>query len=714
MAKNFSLALNMILNSAEYTQGLNKMQGVTQSWANKLTGFIAGAFAISSITSFVKSAIAGYNETAQANAKMNAVLISTQGIAGVTAESIKKMTAGLSDKTLFSKTALTDAAAVLLIFTKIGKEAFPQVLQSAANMSTVFGTDLQSSIIKIGKAMNSPAIGLKALTRSAGLFTETQQEMIKKLERSGDLMGAQKLILAELKTKFDGTAEAAAKAGTGPIEMITKKFMALKKAVGEAIITNDDFQKSLIAIADTLNDVVYSALNNNMSEMESWQVLLEAIFGSSDGGKEVKAMIDFYKTQENLGIDDVSIKKKQQAQIEQDQKDSIQRQVANEKDGKLSKDLLRMNIRDLEDEVTVSKPKKFDDPGADIWIKKAKQLKVYKDLYDELLGAEKQANKPKGPKSDEELENEKKALEEAAKVRKDAYDKQITELDNFKNRILISLTDRLTAEYITESVFKDEELALNLKYLQLKLAQEKNYGQDSTKTLLEISQARLKIMKSDLMSGGAIGGNSVKSNIETPKQSNELKGLGVGGSVSNAIQKVAEVEQAQARLDKLNNSLKDWAADANNALASFSTETITASFTALAESVVGVGDGFKDFGYKVLQAIGQFLIKMGEQMVITALLFLAFDGLIKNPATAWIALGVGVAAIAAGAMFSAMGKKGLSGSGASSGGGGSSASSSNSGYSNSKQEDPKVVFEIKGTTLVGVLDNLNTRKNNFK
>jgi hypothetical protein len=70
------------------------------------------------------------------------------------------------------------------------------------------GSDLQSSILQVGKALNSPVQGVSALAESGIQFTETQKKMIAGLVRVGNVAGAQSIILKELETQFGGQAEA--------------------------------------------------------------------------------------------------------------------------------------------------------------------------------------------------------------------------------------------------------------------------------------------------------------------------------------------------------------------------------------------------------------------------------------------------------------------------------------------------------------------------
>ena len=65
----------------------------------------------------------------------------------------------------------------------------------------------------LGKALNDPIKGITALSRAGVTFTQGQKDQIKTLVESGNLLGAQKIIMGELEAQVGGTAEATATAG---------------------------------------------------------------------------------------------------------------------------------------------------------------------------------------------------------------------------------------------------------------------------------------------------------------------------------------------------------------------------------------------------------------------------------------------------------------------------------------------------------------------
>jgi hypothetical protein len=98
----------------------------------------------------------------------------------------------------------------LLTFTKVTGTQFDKAQVAILNLSTRLGTDLTSASVQVGKALNDPIKGVTALGRAGVQFTAQQKEQIAALVESGDVAGAQTIILQELETQFGGAAEAAA------------------------------------------------------------------------------------------------------------------------------------------------------------------------------------------------------------------------------------------------------------------------------------------------------------------------------------------------------------------------------------------------------------------------------------------------------------------------------------------------------------------------
>jgi hypothetical protein len=185
---------------------------------------------------FIKQSVDSAMEAQEVMAQLDAVLVSTGGAAGVTSEQAIELADSFQQVTKFSDETILAGENMLLTFTNIGKDVFPAATETMLNMSQALGQDVKNSAIQLGKALNNPIQGVSALRKVGVQFTDDQEKMIKSLVESGDLMGAQTLILKELQTEFGGSAEAAGKTFAGQLEILKNQFDEVKESVGMAVI----------------------------------------------------------------------------------------------------------------------------------------------------------------------------------------------------------------------------------------------------------------------------------------------------------------------------------------------------------------------------------------------------------------------------------------------------------------------------------------------
>jgi len=170
--------------------------------------FSAITFALKSFVGGVSGMVTGAIDAQKSGAKLDAVLASTGGAAGVTGDEIRRLAGDLQLVTDFEDDATIAEAGVLATFTQIKGDVFKGAIVSAQNLSAVMGQDLQSSVVQIGKALNDPIKGIQALSRVGVSFTEQQKAQIAQMTKAGNIAGAQAIILKELQTEFGGAAEA--------------------------------------------------------------------------------------------------------------------------------------------------------------------------------------------------------------------------------------------------------------------------------------------------------------------------------------------------------------------------------------------------------------------------------------------------------------------------------------------------------------------------
>jgi phage host-nuclease inhibitor protein Gam len=198
--------------------------------------FLTTAAVIGGFGEALKFSIGQASEAESVNAKLAAVLQSTGGAAGMSAEELDNMATSLSQLSTYDDEAIKSSEALLLTFTNIGENVFPDATKAILDMSTALGQDLQSSTIQLGKALNDPIAGITALSRVGVSFTQDQKALIKTLVDTGDTLGAQKIILAELNKEFGGQALAASKTYAGQMSQLKNEIGNLGEAVGNDLL----------------------------------------------------------------------------------------------------------------------------------------------------------------------------------------------------------------------------------------------------------------------------------------------------------------------------------------------------------------------------------------------------------------------------------------------------------------------------------------------
>ncbi|WP_299589739.1 hypothetical protein, partial [uncultured Microbulbifer sp.] len=128
----------------------------------------------------------------------------------LSSEELQNLAGTMQQLTTFGDEAVMEMEALLLTFTNIQGEVFKRATPAILDMSVAMGTDLRSSAVQLGKALNDPIKGISALSRTGIQFTDAQKSTIEALVESGRTAEAQGLILEELEKQFGGAAEAAA------------------------------------------------------------------------------------------------------------------------------------------------------------------------------------------------------------------------------------------------------------------------------------------------------------------------------------------------------------------------------------------------------------------------------------------------------------------------------------------------------------------------
>ena len=238
----------------------------------------AAGLALAGISAVIKTGVDEAMDASGGIAQLEAGIKSTGGVAGVTVEHLTDMAGSLQLMSGQTDDSIVAAQQLLLTFTNIRNtgtaKIFDEATLAATDMAAKLGGDASSNATLLGKALNDPVNGLSALTRAGVQFTDDQKAVIQGLVDTGDVAGAQSIILAELNTQFGGAAEAAGKSLPGQLEIAKRKFEDISQTIAEKLIPV--VLPALMSIADTVTEDILPAVAQFIQEFKD---------GTGPGGK---------------------------------------------------------------------------------------------------------------------------------------------------------------------------------------------------------------------------------------------------------------------------------------------------------------------------------------------------------------------------------------------------------------------------------------------
>lgn len=242
MAKTRKLIVDVIADASKFTSELDKadgyskrlkgsMQKLGKSMAIGIGAAGAAAFA------FGKSALDAAIEAEKANKAVEATIKSTGGAANVTAKEIDRFASAMQMKTGIDDETIKKSQSILLGFQSVRNEAgkgndiFNRASVAMLDLGTKLGgTDAAAKAL--GRALADPVGGLKGLKGAGVVLNEEQKTTIKNLVESGNLLGAQKIVLDEVTKATGGFAESQATAG----DKAKAAFGELQEQVGKELL----------------------------------------------------------------------------------------------------------------------------------------------------------------------------------------------------------------------------------------------------------------------------------------------------------------------------------------------------------------------------------------------------------------------------------------------------------------------------------------------
>ena len=224
-------------SSKDAATSLGKVEAAT-SKVGSIAKFALAGVGVAAIGAFVKSSVGAALEAEKAQNRLEAVFKATGETTGEAAQEAADYAGELSQLIGVDDELIMAGQAILVTFKDVSSEAaraagvFDDATAAGADLAAAGFGSIEANAKLLGIALNDPIAGLGRLRKAGVQFTEQQQAQIRTMVETGDLLGAQKVILAEIETQVGGTAEATASS----VDKMAVKWDEFQEKFGGAIL----------------------------------------------------------------------------------------------------------------------------------------------------------------------------------------------------------------------------------------------------------------------------------------------------------------------------------------------------------------------------------------------------------------------------------------------------------------------------------------------
>ncbi|WEJ23663.1 phage tail tape measure protein [Pseudomonas sp. SD17-1] len=269
-------------SSKEMADAANQAKFAWSALGEVAAGVVAGLSVASIFGRFVSETRNAEREQAQ----LSAVLRSTGESAGFNRDQLNGMAAAMERATTFSGGDINQAQTTLLAFTGVVGNQFNRALQSAADMATRTGVTVKDAAETIGRALDVPSKGLTSLSKQGFRFTDEQKKMALAMESTGNVAGAQGIILDALEESYSGAAAAARDTFGGSLTALQNTISGL--------LTGDGSLEGAKNAVNALNEVLSSPAAKQAIEVTAQAaIVLAGVLSVRLASAAVKAAASF-------------------------------------------------------------------------------------------------------------------------------------------------------------------------------------------------------------------------------------------------------------------------------------------------------------------------------------------------------------------------------------------------------------------------------------
>ena len=264
--------------------------GAAKDSTKKLSGIakgVATGFAVGAVVDFGKKVVGAAYESERAHDRLVSVFKAVGDATGEGAKAAENYAGKLSAQTGIDDELIMNGQSILATFHSVsgaaGRQAgiFDRATAAGADLAAAGFGSIESNAVQLGKALEDPTKGLAALAKSGVTFTDAQKKQISQMQKLGNVLGAQKVILAGVEGQVKGTAAAT---GTSADKMNVAWGNA-QEAIGTTLLPAIEKIASVLA-----------GLFSFVSDNASWLVpMAGAVIGIAGGMLAVAKAVEIVK-----------------------------------------------------------------------------------------------------------------------------------------------------------------------------------------------------------------------------------------------------------------------------------------------------------------------------------------------------------------------------------------------------------------------------------
>lgn len=244
-----TLRVDIVGDASGYRRALNQATSGTKAFGSELGRFVktaalvTGGAGIAGMAIVLRAGQKEWMEHAKVAAQTAQVLKTTGQAAGVTQKQVEDLATSILMKTGIDDEAVQSSENLLLSFTRVRNEAgkgndiFNRATKVIQDYSVRTGKSATQATMLFGKALNEVAQGqIPTSIRGLGKLSDAQVKQMKAMVASGDVAGAQGVILKMLEQRYGGAAEAAGKTLPGKINILRESFKNFSAELFQSVV----------------------------------------------------------------------------------------------------------------------------------------------------------------------------------------------------------------------------------------------------------------------------------------------------------------------------------------------------------------------------------------------------------------------------------------------------------------------------------------------